>query len=81
MQDRATNAKLGQPGFVFHAGWPVPGQKNYSKNVTQVRTSRQATDCTAFAENTAACADFAEDIWGDGGALRRFWLGCCRTGG
>ena len=42
MKDRAASAKLGQPGFVFHAGWPMPGEKNYKKNVMRDRQVRNA---------------------------------------
>eukprot|EP01048_Picozoa_sp_COSAG05_P006919 COSAG05_NODE_469_length_9505_cov_14.573676_1_plen_487_part_00 len=37
LKERAASAKLGQPGFVFHAGWPMPGEKNYKKNVMRDR--------------------------------------------
>jgi hypothetical protein len=41
LSDRAKNAKLGDAGFVFHAGWPMPGEKNYKKNVMQDRRLTQ----------------------------------------
>ena len=35
LEDRKKKAKIGDAGFEFHSGWPMPGEKNYRKNVMQ----------------------------------------------
>ena len=37
---RQSEAKIGDAGFQFHSGWPMPGEKNYRKNVMQVGQKR-----------------------------------------
>ena len=38
LEDRKKKAKIGDAGFEFHSGWPMPGEKNYRKNVMQDAT-------------------------------------------